>query len=51
MMPLLSPRAVNEGAMITDTPADLSREALLTFLWVVIMRLPGLGGVGRGRRG
>ena len=25
--------------------------ALLTFLWVVIMRLPGLGGVGRGRRG
>ena len=26
-------------------------KALLTFLWVVIMRLPGLGGVGRGRRG
>ena len=25
--------------------------ALLTFLWVVIMRLPGLGEVGRGRRG
>ena len=25
--------------------------ALLTFLWVMIMRLPGLGGVGRGRRG
>ena len=27
------------------------RRALLTFLWVVIMRLPGLGEVGRGRRG
>ena len=26
MMPLLSPRAANEGAMITDTPADLSRD-------------------------
>ena len=25
--------------------------ALLTFLWVVIMRLCGLGEVGRGRRG
>ena len=30
---------------------DVRLPALLTFLWVVIMRLPGLGGVGRGRRG
>jgi len=26
MMPLLSSRAVNEGAMITDTPVDLGRD-------------------------
>jgi hypothetical protein len=25
-MPLLSTRAVNEGAVITDTPADLRRD-------------------------
>ena len=26
MMPLLSSKAVSGGAMITDTPADLSRD-------------------------
>jgi fucose permease len=33
-----------------DTPTGRVA-ALLTFLWVVIMRLCGLGEVGRGRRG
>jgi hypothetical protein len=26
MRPLLSPEAVNEGALITDTPVDLGRD-------------------------
>jgi len=48
--------SADRGSPMVEHVARPSRQqrlylALLTFLWVVIMRLCGLGEVGRGRRG